>query len=320
VLHEPRYLAAARTAAAFLPERHVDAAGRLLRTSRGGAAHTPGFLEDYAYLLVGLLDLHKADQAAPTLAAARRLATTILADFADPRHGGFFFSSTQHEHLFARMKNAADNATPSANGMAVQGLLRLARLTGENAYRDAAHASVAAFAPHIDRNPAWFATLLAAMAADDAPAGATSADQPLRRPAEFPAPLALEPVAPLTAHPGQSLPVPVRLVIASGYHVQPHQPGETSAIATLARLRCDLPGIVQDWQYPPPEKIAIAGQTVEAYQGSVTFTAQVHIPADAGAGAYPLRIIVEAQPCSAASCLAAQVLIAETTLTLLGAA
>ena len=316
VLREPRYLEAACKAADFLLDHHRAADGRLWRTSRSGPAHTKAFLEDYAYLLVGLLDLHEAAPDPKWLAAVRQLADIMHSDFADQTHGGFFFTGTQHEKLFARMKNAADNATPSANAMAVRGLFHLARITGESTYENAARRAVAVFAPHIERNPAWFSTMLTALVEHEslAPkpgnetvaASATAADSVL----------ALAPVAPLSARAGETLTITLRATITAGYHVQAHRPREKSAFATVARLRCELPGIAQEWDYPPTAQWPMAGQAVEGYADALALTASIRIPSGAAPGEYKVRFILEAQPCTAASCLLPHFISTASTLTI----
>ncbi|MBA3845945.1 MAG: thioredoxin domain-containing protein, partial [Planctomycetes bacterium] len=104
VLEEPRYLAAAVRAADALA-LHVDPQGRLLRTSRDGRAKQPAYLDDHAYLLQAMLELHAATGDHRWIAQARGLADTMLADFEDPADGGFFFTADSQEHLLFRSKN-----------------------------------------------------------------------------------------------------------------------------------------------------------------------------------------------------------------------
>ena len=111
--------------------------GRLLRTHKDGASQVNGFLEDYANLCDGLLELYQTTWDERWFRAARELADVALARFA-AEGGGFFDTSDDHETLIVRPRNLQDNATPSGSAMLARQLLRLAAWTGESRYREAA--------------------------------------------------------------------------------------------------------------------------------------------------------------------------------------
>ena len=111
--------------------------GRLLRTFNAGEARLNAYLEDHAFLLEALLDLYEATFEERWFVAAREIADTIVARFADPENGGFFSTSDDHEALVARRKDIEDAPIPSGGSAAAFGLLRLAALTGEAALRAA---------------------------------------------------------------------------------------------------------------------------------------------------------------------------------------
>jgi uncharacterized protein len=137
VLGEPRYRDAAVAAAEFvLHDLRSD--GRLLRSFNHGTAHLNAYLEDHAFLLEALLTLYEATFDPRWFTEARALADTILDRFADPERGGFFSTATDHEALIARRKDLDDSPIPAGSSAAAFGLLRLARLTGEARYEDAA--------------------------------------------------------------------------------------------------------------------------------------------------------------------------------------
>ena len=136
-----RYRDAAIAAARVCLDRLLDADGRLWRSWKDGRATGSGVLEDYACLAEGLLALYAATFDERWFGAARGLAESILDRFADPA-GGFFDTAVDHEVLITRPKDLQDNAVPSGNAMAVTVLLRLAALTGEGRYRDAAEAGL----------------------------------------------------------------------------------------------------------------------------------------------------------------------------------
>jgi uncharacterized protein len=137
-LGEPRYRDAAVDAAEFVLRDLRDSDGRLLRTYNQGRAHLGAYLEDHAFLLEALLTLYEATFDPRWFAEARALAEQILERFADPERGGFFSTASDHEPLLARRKELQDHPIPAGGSAAAFGLLRLARLTGEARYEDAA--------------------------------------------------------------------------------------------------------------------------------------------------------------------------------------
>jgi uncharacterized protein YyaL (SSP411 family) len=138
VLGEPRYRDAAIAAAEFILRDLRDEHGRLLRTYNQGRAHLNAYLEDHAFLLEALLTLYEATFDPRWFTDAHALAHTILERFADPERGGFFSTASDHEELIARRKDIDDHPIPAGSSSAAFGLLRLARLTGEQRYENAA--------------------------------------------------------------------------------------------------------------------------------------------------------------------------------------
>jgi len=110
--------------------------GSLARSSMGGEARHAGLLEDHAFLAAALVDLFEATGEARYLREARALHAEMSARFADTRNGGFFRTPLGHEELIAREKPSYDGAEPTGNSVAALTLLRLAGLTGEDAYRE----------------------------------------------------------------------------------------------------------------------------------------------------------------------------------------
>ena len=96
---------------------------------------------------------------------ARELADLMLAQFADRRDGGFFFTSHDHEALIHRSKPGHDNATPSGNAVAARALVTLGHLAAEPSYVDAAHAAATLFAPQFVHAPRGFSTMIGALPA-----------------------------------------------------------------------------------------------------------------------------------------------------------
>src|SRR5205823_941958 len=117
-LDEPRYTDAARAAADFILTQMRRPDGRLLHTWRHGQARLDAYLDDYAGLASALVVLYEACFDERYLEAANELTEKVLALFADPREGGFFYTASDHEQLIARTKEMFDNATPSSNSLA----------------------------------------------------------------------------------------------------------------------------------------------------------------------------------------------------------
>jgi uncharacterized protein YyaL (SSP411 family)/aryl-alcohol dehydrogenase-like predicted oxidoreductase len=161
VFGDDRYRHAAKRTADFLLQVHVRPDGRLLRTSRAGRAHLDAYLEDYAYLAEGLLDLYEAEAGETYLHEAARLAGSIMEEFLDKEQGGFFTTARQHESLILRGREGPDGATPSANAVAASALARLSYHFDRKDWRDAAIGAVRAYGRQIARYPRAFAKSLA---------------------------------------------------------------------------------------------------------------------------------------------------------------
>ena len=159
---EPRYVAAAVRAAEAIVGGLLGMDGVLGRSWKDGRASGNGVLEDYADLADGLLALYEATFDERWFTTAVALADRILARFTDPA-GGFFDTADDHERLVTRPKDVQDNAVPSGNAMATTVLLRLAALTGEGRYRDAAERASLTVTQFVARYPTGFAQWLSAM-------------------------------------------------------------------------------------------------------------------------------------------------------------
>jgi uncharacterized protein len=135
-----------------------DESGRLHRSFKDGQARQQGVLEDYTHVADGLLALYEVSFDERWFVAARELMDVVLEHFAD--RGGFFDTADDHEPLITRPKGLQDNAVPSGNAMAVTVLLRLAALTGDGRYRDAAERALRLITPVAHRYPTAFAQWL----------------------------------------------------------------------------------------------------------------------------------------------------------------
>ncbi|GLH67838.1 thioredoxin domain-containing protein [Geothrix edaphica] len=159
VLGDPRYLDAAQACAGFL-RRELWRDGRLLRVWRQGQAHTPGFLEDSAAVVDGLVDLYEAGFDPAWLSWAEALAEGLLARFEDSAEGGFFSTEADQADLIFRQKPGFDNAVPGGNTLAARALLRLSRHLQREEFRLAAEGALRCFGPWMQRAPRAFLGLL----------------------------------------------------------------------------------------------------------------------------------------------------------------
>ncbi len=151
-LDEPRYAAQAGRAASFVLTKMRER-GRLLRSYSDGRARHNAYLEDYAFLISGLLDLYEATGAPRWLREALALDQMLERHHEDPASGGYFTTSDDHERLLARAKPAHDGAEPSGNSVQALNLLRLHELTGEDRYRRRAERTLRAFSGRLAQAP-----------------------------------------------------------------------------------------------------------------------------------------------------------------------
>jgi uncharacterized protein YyaL (SSP411 family) len=164
ILDRPDYAERAAKAAGFILARMRAPDGRLLRTwSAGAEARLNGYLEDYAYLLEGLVALYEATCEPRWVGHALELATLMVDQFWDEEGKGFFFTGRDHERLLARPKDPHDGATPAANAVAATALLRLVRLTGRNDLMDRAEELLRLYQGILRQHPTAASQMLIAL-------------------------------------------------------------------------------------------------------------------------------------------------------------
>jgi uncharacterized protein YyaL (SSP411 family) len=159
-LERADWVEAARGVAEFLLRDLSDADGRLFRTWRNGTTRSSAFLDDYANVARGLVELHVATGELRWLAEARRLALLAVELFADEERGGFYLAPAAGEQLVARTKELDDHPTPSGNAMLAEVLIRLARIYGEHALEERAAGVLRLLGAGMGRMPTAFAHAL----------------------------------------------------------------------------------------------------------------------------------------------------------------
>jgi len=168
VFRDESYLAAARKAADFVLKNMQTKEGRLMRvyfaeSGKTGEARLNAYLDDYAFVVHGLLNLHDATKEPRWLDDAKRLTDLMIDLHWDKERGGFFYTSHDHEKLFARSKDQYDGAQPSANSMAARNLVRLSEKIANAKYAPLAQKQLETFAGTLKGAPTSLAMMLVGM-------------------------------------------------------------------------------------------------------------------------------------------------------------
>jgi uncharacterized protein YyaL (SSP411 family) len=160
VLEQDRYARAACDAVAFIDRRLIGENGRLLHRYRDGQAAIDAQAGDYAFLIMGLIELYQTTSDTRLLQKALSLQKTLDADFWDDGQGGYFSTAAGDRELPVRPKELYDGAIPSINSAALSNLALLGRLTGDPWWNQRADALAQAFAGIVTRQPLGFAHFL----------------------------------------------------------------------------------------------------------------------------------------------------------------
>ncbi|MBI3598551.1 MAG: thioredoxin domain-containing protein [Nitrospirae bacterium] len=167
VTRKTAYLMAAENAARFVMEnlykaRTNSCSPLLLRTIKDGVSKLNGYLDDYAYFILALLDLYEATAKIEYLETSRALCAILIEQFWDKQQGGFFFTSNDHEPLVARVKTCTDQSVPSGNAVATMALLKLYFITKDDAYLNIAEKTLQVFSGAMEDNSFATGNLIAA--------------------------------------------------------------------------------------------------------------------------------------------------------------
>jgi uncharacterized protein YyaL (SSP411 family) len=163
VLEMPEFIAHAENAARFLLGTMQDEHQRLLHRYRDGQAGIRAHLDDYAFLIWGLLDLYETTFNIEYLTAAIQLNRTMIDLFWDEQDGGFFLTAHDAEQLLVRSKEIYDGAIPSGNSVAALNLLRLGRMTSDPDLEQRVAVLGRTFAGFVNQSPLAFTQLLCAV-------------------------------------------------------------------------------------------------------------------------------------------------------------
>ncbi len=154
VFSEPMYLQAAINATGFVINKMKDEKEMLYHRYVKGERAIEGFLDDYAFLVWGLLEVYEAGFEESYLQAAVELTNTMISRFWDDEEGGFYFTAKGLEHGVPRRKEVYDGALPSGNSVALLNMLRLGLLTGDMKYGELVNHMVRLFSEDVTSAPA----------------------------------------------------------------------------------------------------------------------------------------------------------------------
>lgn len=159
ILNEPNYINIAKKAASFIDKNLTNKNGRLMKRYRLGESGLPSHIDDYSFMIWGLLNLYDATLETKYLIRSIELSEIMVEDFSD-KNGGFFIGSKNAEKLMVRAKDSYDGAMPSGNSVAVNNLFRLAKLTGDLKWRNYAETTLRTFTDQAKQAPTGFAHMI----------------------------------------------------------------------------------------------------------------------------------------------------------------
>ncbi|MEX0332399.1 MAG: thioredoxin domain-containing protein [Puniceicoccaceae bacterium] len=162
-LDDSRYIEAAQRGADFILAHLRQDNGRLWKRYRLGDAGLPAHLDDYAFLVWGLLDLYEATFEVRYLQASIELTDWMLKLFGDDQTGGFFMTASDGEELLFRSKKFADGAIPSGNSVAALNLIRLYRMTGNTSYEEHSQKLLEAISGNLNEGSTSYCQLMCAV-------------------------------------------------------------------------------------------------------------------------------------------------------------
>ena len=332
VLDDQRYRDVAEKAALFNLKHLRTADGQLMRTYRDGVAKYNGYLDDYAFLVRGLLGLHQATGKEAWLAEAKSLTDRMSQLFWDDKNGGFYFTLADQRHLVVRTKNPYDSALPSGNAVAVNNLLTLAQLVDEKSYLDKAAKTLQNFAGMMAQSPGAFMHMLFAtnryLSTDWTKVGVghqahstqlglntrgTSAINIFglpKAPVDLPSEdelLTLAASIPSKADifPGNAFEVAVKIELAEGWHINANPSSWDLLIPTTVSVSPDASVEILSVTYPKgtPFHADWKDTPISVYAGDVTVKMKMKLkPGETIEKAFPLKIDVRYQACDAHRC------------------
>ena len=162
VLNNINYTNAAEKSAIFILKNLKDNKGRLLKRYRNGNASFAPHIDDYSFMVWGLLNLYEATYKYQYLKEAIELSDIMVNDFWDNDGGGFFIGANESEKLIIRAKESYDGAIPSGNSVSVMNFNRISRFTGNTNWSELANKTLRAFTESSNKSPNGFGHMISA--------------------------------------------------------------------------------------------------------------------------------------------------------------
>ena len=291
VLGEERYLAAASKAAGFILDTMRKPDGELLHTYTAGAVKQDAYLDDYAFLVRGLLRLYEATGENQWLDSARTLTDKTIQLFWDDKNGGFYYTKADAKHLIVRTKKPYDSAIPSGNAVAVKNLLALG-----SDYREYAEKTLRCFAESMAQSPSSFMYMHFAL--NDYLT--SEADQDAAAPAIVTA------LAKVKEKNDAVFNVELQLEIAAGWHINANPPGQDYLIPTTVEVDANASVEIVDTAYPKGRttRFAFSDQPLNIYEKSLTIPLRLKKkPNVTHKKNVPITLKLTYQPCNDTECL-----------------
>jgi uncharacterized protein YyaL (SSP411 family) len=163
VIGDPKYLQAATKTADFILKEMKTIDGRLYHRYAKGEKAVNGFLDDYAYLVYGLIELYESSFKEKYLQSSIELTKTMIEHFWDKEKGGFFFTTKSSDDSVPILKQTYDGAMPSGNSVALYNLLRLSRLSDEASFEACANKLLKVFSDEVNDQPLGHTFMLAGL-------------------------------------------------------------------------------------------------------------------------------------------------------------
>jgi len=163
VFGEQKYQEAAEKAVNFIFSKLITSEGRLIHRYRDGEAALTANLDDYAFLIWGLLELYETNFKIEFLEKAMQLNSIVQKHFLDDENGGFYFSPDDGEKLLVREKLIYDGAIPSGNSVMMLNLLKLSRIYSMPDLEEKAAHLMAVFAKQVSKVPSAFTFLISSL-------------------------------------------------------------------------------------------------------------------------------------------------------------
>ena len=291
VLGEERYLAVASKAAAFILDTLKKPDGELRHTYTAGVVKQDAYLDDYAFLVRGLLGLYQATGEEQWLDSARTLTDKMIQLFWDDKNGGFYYTKADAKHLIVRTKKPYDSAIPSGNAVAVKNLLAF----GAD-YRHYTEKTLRTFAESMAQSPSSFMYMHFALNHYLTPAE----DQNLSTP-----PLVTT-TAKIKKKDGEVFNVELQLKIAAGWHINANPAGQDNLIPTTVELDVNAPVEIIDIAYPKGKttRFEFSNASLNVYEKSLTIPLQLkQKPNITRKKNVPITLKLIYQPCNDTECL-----------------